>query len=232
MNKSIANKAGAVLLAAMLGACAVTAPTATAPNDMGGSGFLRDYSRLADTKDPQGKPVRAWVSPKLTPANYNAVLLDPLVFYPEPRPNEQVSAAALQQIIAYTNDTLRRSLSQQFRVVDRPGPGVLRIRSAFTSVASEGEGLKPYQFVPMAFVATMAMRAATGTPQRAFIVIETEATDSATGELLGERVRFGTGERLAGVAGQQVVTLDTVKPLLDELAAGAFPELSNYVKPK
>lgn len=84
----------------------------------------------------------------------------------------------------------------------------------------------------MAFVATMAMRAATGTPQRAFIVVETEATDSVTGELLGERVRVGTGERLASIAGQQVVTLETVKPLLDELAAAAFPNLSNYVKPK
>ena len=42
------------------------------------------------------------------------------------------------------------------------------------------------------------------------------------GELLGMRVRVGTGERLAQVAGQQVITLDTVKPLLDDLAAGPF----------
>lgn len=237
MNKAIAEKVGVVFLAAILGACTVTGTTATgtaasAPNATGGSGFLRDYSRLAETKDAQGKAIRAWVSPKLTPANYNAILLEPLVFYPEPRPNEQVNAATLQQILAYANDTLKRSLSQRFRVVDRPGPGVLRLRGAFTSVASEGEGLKPYQYVPMAFVATMAMRAATGTPQRAFILIETEGTDSVTGELLGERTRVATGERLASVAGQQVVTLDTVKPLLDELAAGAFPDLANYVKSK
>lgn len=72
MNKSIADKVGAVLLAAMLGACTVTgpsatAPTATAPGVTGDSGFLRDYSRLAETKDPQGKTIRAWVSPKLSP---------------------------------------------------------------------------------------------------------------------------------------------------------------------
>jgi hypothetical protein len=78
----------------------------------------------------------------------------------------------------------------------------------------------------------MALRTATGTPERAFIVIEVEGTDSVTGELLAQRVRLGTGERLARVAGQQVITLDTVKPLLDELAAGAFPELAKYVKPK
>jgi hypothetical protein len=42
----------------------------------------------------------------------------------------------------------------------------------------------------------------------------------------------GIAERLAKVASQQVITLDTLKPLLDELSAGAFPELANYVKLK
>ena len=144
-----------------------------------------------------------------------------------------MSAATLKQVLAYSNDTLKRSVSQKFKVVDRAGPGVLRMRAAFTGVAAEGEGLKPYQYVPIAFVATMAKRAATGgPPQRAFIVVEVEGTDSVTGELLGQRVRVGTGEQLAKVGDQNVMTLDTLKPLLDELAAGAFPELARYVKPK
>ena len=226
MKKSIAGKVGVVLLAVILGACA------TGTNVTEGSGFLRDYSSLQETKDAQGKTIRAWVSPKLTPANYNAILLDPLVFYPEPRPSEQVSAETLQQIHDYSNGAVKQSLSQRFRVVDRAGPGVLQIRAAITGVAAQGEGLKPYQYVPIAFVATMAARAATGASQRAFIVFEVEGTDSVTGELLAERVRVGTGERLAKVGDQKVITLDTVKPLLDELAAGAFPELAKYVKPK
>lgn len=225
MKESIAGKAGVVFLALILGACA------TGP-EVEGSGFLRDYSSLQESKDAQGKTIRAWVSPKLTPANYDAVLVEPLVFYPEPRPSEQVSAEALQQILAYSNDILKRSLSERFKVVDRAGPGVLRIRAAFTGVVAQGEGLKPYQYVPIAFVVTMAARAATGTPQRAFILVETEGTDSVTGELLGQRIRVGTGERLAKVGDQRVITLDTLKPLLDELAAGAFPELAKYVKPK
>ena len=118
-------------------------------------------------------------------------------------------------------------------MVDRAGPGVLRIRAAFTSLAAQGEGLKPYQYIPVAFVATMAARGATGgAPQRAFIVIEVEGTDSLTGELLATRLRVGTGERLAAIGKQQVITLNTVKPLLDELAAGALPELGKYVKAK
>jgi hypothetical protein len=223
--RSIVAKAGVVLLAVILGGW-------TTRPDAQDSGFLRDYSSLQETKDAQAKSIRAWKSPKLTPEHYNAVLLDPLVFYPEPRPSEHVSAETLQQILAYANDVYKQSLSRNFRVVDRAGPGVLRIRVAFTSVAAQGEGLKPYQLIPVAFLATMASRAAKGVPQRAFIVLETEGTDSVTGELLGLRVRVGTGERLAKFADQNVITLDTVKPLLDELAASAFPELVKHVKPK
>jgi Protein of unknown function (DUF3313) len=228
VKKSIAGRSGAILLVVILGACATGADV----KQTEGSGFLRDYSRLLETKDAQGKAVRVWMSPKLTPANYDAVLVDPLVFYPEPRPNEHVSAETLHQILAYSNDAFRQAVSQRFRVVDRAAPGVLRIRAAFTGVAAQGEGLKPYQYVPIAFVATMAARAATGTPQRAFIVVEVEGTDSVTGELLAVRARLGTGERLTKVAGQNVITLETVKPLLDELAAATFPELSKHVKPK
>ena len=227
MKKWIMGLMGMVVLGGITGPCVGQGSVSAA----GESGFLRDYSSLQQTTDTEGRPIRTWVSPKLTPANYNAILLDPLVFYPEPRPTEQVSAEELQKMLAYSNGALKRALSQRFRVVDRAGKGVVRVRIAFSGVALQGEGLRPFQYIPIALVATMAARAATGgPPQRAFILVETEATDSVTGELLGERVRAATGERLP--AGQKVVTADSLKPLLDELALQAFPELSKYVRPK
>lgn len=198
----------------------------------GDSGFLRDYSQLQEVRDVQGETIRAWVSPKFTPDRYNALLLDPLVFYPEPRPGEQVSAESLQQILAYSNDVFKQSLGERFKIVDRAGPGVVRVRVAFTGVAAQGEGLRPYQLVPAAFVATMAARSVRGAPQRAFIVAEGELTDSVTGELLALKIRVGTGARLASLAGQKVITLDAIKPLLDEMATGVYPNLSQYVKTK
>lgn len=195
------------------------------------SGFLRDYTRLEAGKDSKGVPIRNWVSAKFTPANYNALLLDPIVFYPEPQPSEKVSAAELQRMLAYANEVHKQAVSKRFNLVDRPGPGVVRLRIALTSVAAKEEGLKPYQLVPLAFLATMASRAAKGgAPQRALIIVEAEATDSTTGELLASRVRVGTGERLAKEANVDVVTLAAVKPILDELAEDAFEELPTYLK--
>ncbi len=136
-------------------------------------------------------------------------------------------------MLDYSNETLRRSLSQRFNVVDRPGPGVGRLRVAFSGVGAQGEGLKPYQYVPIALVATIASRAATGgAPQRAFILVEVEGSDSVTGELLAQRVKVGTGERLKSVKSEGPLTLEDVKPLLDELAAQSFPEMAKYVKAK
>ena len=97
------------------------------------------------------------------------------MFYPEPRPSEKVSAEVLQQILDYANSQLRQALGKRFTMVDQAGPGVARLRIAITSVAAKKEGLKPYQLVPLAFVVTMASRAAEGTPQKAAIVVESEA---------------------------------------------------------
>ena len=197
------------------------------------SGFLRDYTRLQASKDAKGVPIRNWVSSRFTPANYKALLVDPITFYPEPQPSEKVSAAELQRMLAYTNEVHKQAVSKRFKLVDRAGPGVVRLRIAITSVAAREEGLKPQQLVPLAFAATMASRAAKGgAPQRAFLLVEAEATDSTTGELLGSRVRVATGERLGKVANVDVVTLDAVKPILDEIAEDAYEELPKYLKGK
>jgi hypothetical protein len=197
------------------------------------SGFLRDYTRLQASKDAKGVPIRNWVSSRFTPANYKALLVDPITFYPEPQPSEKVSAAELQRMLAYTNEVHKQAVSKRFKLVDRAGPGVVRLRIAITSVAAREEGLKPQQLVPLAFAATMASRAAKGgAPQRAFLIVEAEATDSTTGELLGSRVRVATGERLGKVANVDVVTLDAVKPILDEIAEDAYEELPKYLKGK
>ena len=141
-----------------------------------------------------------------------------------------MSAETLQQILAYLNDALKRSLSERFGVVDRAGPRVLRIRTAVTGVAAEDEGLKPYQYVPIALVATMASRSASGTPQRAFMEGEEEGTDKRHRRVAGAEGAMATGERLSRV-GDAKSSFDTLKPVLDEVAAGVFRILRGTSSP-
>ncbi|SAL03765.1 hypothetical protein AWB81_06502 [Caballeronia arationis] len=69
MKRSFAGKVSLILVAVMLGGMA-SQPSAP----LEGSGFLRDYSDLAETKDARGNTIWASASPKLKPANYNAIL--------------------------------------------------------------------------------------------------------------------------------------------------------------
>lgn len=222
-----------MFLAAAACSVAMANSTGALAEEQKNSGFLPDYSRLEEKQDDKGKPYRIWVSPKLTPKNYHTLIAEPIVFYPEPRPSEKVSAQALKDILKYTNDLLRHTLSRRgVKLVDRPGPGVAKLRIAITSVVAKEEGLAPHQYIPIAFLVTMASRAASGTPERARLVAETEVRDSVTGELLGLKVRAGTGERLAEIGEQKVITLETVKPILDEIAEHGFEDAPKYIQTK
>jgi hypothetical protein len=196
------------------------------------SGYLKDYSDLTETKDSKGEAFYRYVSPKFTPSNYHAVILESVEFYPKPEPTEQLSQETMNQIRDYLNQSLRQIAGDRVQLTNKPGPGVARLHVAITAVAGEKKGLKVYQFVPAAFVATMVVRGVSGTPEEARLVLEVQAVDSVSGETLLKSVRIGTGETLKKVEGQRVVTLEAVKPLIDRWAEGAGAAVTTYIQAK
>lgn len=198
------------------------------------SGFLKDYSQLHQEDAPGGGTRLVYRNPQFTPARYSAVLLEPVQFYPEPQPTEQASMATLNEIRGYTNQVLRQKIGQQVRVVDKAGPGVARVRVAITAVGSETASLKAYQYIPIAFVVTAAMAGVEGgRPQDASIALESQVTDSVTGQLLYASVRGGTGERIESeTQAKGTVQAADLKPLIERWAAGAASEVGNYVVSK
>ena len=192
------------------------------------SGYLKDYSGLTTYQDALGSTVMRSVNPKFTPQNYKAVMLEKVELYPAPQPTDQVSADTLAGIAKYADSQLRDALGGQVKLVTTPGPGVARLRVAITGSSVEKEGLKPYQYIPVAFLLTAAKNAASGSPHKAKIFVEAEATDSVTGERLLAAVREGTGDTFDG----EKVTVDSLKPLLGKWMAGAVNEVPKFVAPK
>jgi hypothetical protein len=231
MRKPTLSGASAVIVAAMiLGGCA---STSDAPTQSEYSGFLPNYSDLTQASDPNGETFLRYASPKLTPANYSAVIVEPVTFYPKAEPTEQVSQATLDQIRGYGTTCLRQAIASRVQVVDTPGPGVVKLQVALTGVASTKAGLKPYQYVPQAFVVSMAVDAVAGAPQQAKLLVEAMGTDSITGEVLSKVVRTHTGERLARVASNEpVVTFESVKPIMDEWCDSVSKSVAQYIKPR
>ena len=210
MIKSLA----AILMAVLLASCASTGGDSGASSKKY-SGFLKDYSLLKEAKDADGKPVMRYVSPRLTGQNYQQVMLDPVVFYPELKPSATADAATLESVRRHLEQTLRAKLGARVPLAKAPGPGVARMRVAITSVNVQEAALKAYQYIPLAFVIHKVSDAATGATMVTIVFVEAEITDSVSGELLAEAVKQGDGATLN--EGTPVTAADVV-PLLDRWA--------------
>lgn len=199
------NKALSLITIVAIGAAVAGCATSSGEH----SGFLKDYSQLAPAKDAMGEPVMRYVSPKLTSGAYKKVLIDPVQFYPTPQPSETVDQSTLTAIRNYVDKGLRERMGAKVPLASGPGPDVVRLRPAITAVATETTDLKPYQYIPVAFIVTTAM----GRSKQAAIQMEFEAVDSMTSERLGAAVRKGAGAKLEG--NEEKLTLEQVRPLLD-----------------
>jgi len=108
-------------------ACAAKQSGAARP-----SGFLRDYSQLA--KGKEGEAQLVYVNPHADFRKYTKILIEPVTIWDDaqtatiPRDEAQLLADEL-------DDALRFTLRADFKLVERAGPDVLRLRSAITEAA-------------------------------------------------------------------------------------------------
>ena len=190
------------------------------------SGFLGNaYSKLKDVESPSGEKAKRWIAPSVTPGKYEALLIDKTVLYPEPKGTAQASLATLREISAYLDEALRRELAGVVPLVAEPGPKTLRLRPAITAIAAKDMGLKPYQFLPIAFIATGGK-----TAKKASLATEYEIQDVDSGEVVGAGMRESAGQELKSPTDK--LTLDNVKPAIDLWAkdARAFIEAEKLRK--
>jgi len=181
------------------------------------SGFLSDYSRLKEAKSPSGVEVMRWVDPKLDLSRYNAVYIEPTQFYPKPQATTRIPDSTLRGINDYYNQALKRELARSLPLANGPGPGVMVVRAAITAVSSKTQSLKPYEYVPVAFLAA-AVSTGTGIrDQETTLGTEAQFLDGANGKVVAEVVRKGTGKPLSNDS--QVMKADDVKSVIDGWAS-------------
>ena len=206
-------------------AMAGCASKVTSPDEY--SGFLSDYSQLKEAKSPSGVEVMRWVDPQLDLSRYTAVYIEPTQFYPKPQATTKIPESTLNGINTYFNQALKRELGKSLPLANGPGPGVMVVRAAITAVSSKTEGLKPYEFVPVALVAA-AVSTGTGIrDQETTLGTEAQFLDGANGKVLAQVVRKGTGKPLSNDS--QVMKADDVKGVIDGWASDLH---QSYVKLK
>ena len=125
--------------------------TSTPPNKpLNFSGFLGNYSGLRPASDGSG----AWNyrKPNVDFKPYTQIMLDPLVIWPSTQSTYGgLDASTAWRLARAFEDQMRQALAGGYKVVDRPGPGVLRLRAALTDIVLERPGVEsPGPLIPMA----------------------------------------------------------------------------------
>lgn len=161
------------------------------------SGFLRDYRDLKPGKKDEALLV--YFRPGVDWTKYDAIFLEPVTIWGDVKSGflQGVPRDEAQVLADYLDASLRNSLSKDYRLVDKPAPGTLRLRVAIT----EAEG----STVPLDLVSTVIpqLRALStvkriGTGTDAFVGkagIEGEIQDSMTEQRLAAAVDRHVGTK-------------------------------------
>ena len=97
------------------------------------SGFLSDYSQLKP--DPTFDGARRYQNPAKPLNQYRKFMLDPVVVHFAPNAKgTAISPGELKKLADYFHDRAVEELSKRYQVVQKPGPGVLRVRAAITDI--------------------------------------------------------------------------------------------------
>ncbi len=208
---------GVLLLTVIFSSAAWTDEHATQASAVSG-GYLGEeiYQKLEDVESSSGRMVKRWIGPKLSFANYKTLLVEDVIFHPEPKEDAQIKKENLEAIRAYFTLKLRERLGDIFTLAEEPGAGVMRIRVAITGVDIKTQGMKGYEVLPVAAVFG-GVKALTGSRKREVrIFIEAKVSDSLTDETIGAAVERTAAESLKNK--REELELDHMQGNLKELA--------------
>ncbi len=172
-----------------------------------GSGFMKDYSMLQPGEKNEAAMV--YIKDGVDWNSYDAVMIDPVtVWYDSDADYQGIHPRNLMALGDYFEKAMVRNLQDGYRIVARPGPGVLRLRTAITDVVPSNPTMDTITgIVPQARAISTVARLTTGSDLYVGQAsAEAELLDSQTGERLGAVV-----DRRVGTKGLIEVEKDPLK---------------------
>lgn len=166
------------------------------------SGFLPNY-KVMQPVDNTPKDIRAWryLKPGLFVSSYTAVMIEPVYLN-----HREYTKEITPEVIAQTKKILEEAIRQavlrrgDIKIVNQPGPGVLRVAVAITGAEISADGLRPWNFTPIGLAANANTYAASVNSRTPALVMENRITDSQSREFIagdmvavqGEPFRLGS----------------------------------------
>jgi hypothetical protein len=203
LHDSVSRTTRLLCVLGLLGVALSVAACATTRQSRGSgtqSGFLGVYSDLREGEGDEAQLI--YIADSASWSQYDAIHIDSVTLWRDAK-TEDVSEEDQQRLTDYLYKVLHEQLGQDYRIVEVPGPGVLRLRAAIT----EAKGAKVVMntitsIVPQLRMATTIVGMAAGTSVLVGKVgLEGELTDSRTGQRLAALVdeRQGTKALRGGI---------------------------------
>lgn len=167
--------------------------------DVKESGFLKDYSGLQ--RGGEGEPRLVYYNTNTDIRIYHSIKLDPVAAYlGEHSRLKNLSKEDRQVLLNYFDAALRKQLSEDYRLVDETGPGVMHIRLAMTDAHGSKMVMDTLSTItPIGIAASALERVALGeTLAVGSACVEAEVLDGATGERLAAMVDQRAGAKVTG----------------------------------
>ena len=157
------------------------------------SGFLRDYSQLAEREGFDAQEV--YVSPDAVWKSYNAVYIESVTLWVSDE-SKKPKAEEQKMLTDLLYKGLHDKIAEKFTIADKPGPGVIKIRAALTEAKGARVALNTVTTVVPQLRAVSTI-AGLGTDTAALVgaaSMEAEASDGITDDRLAAVVdsRAGT----------------------------------------
>lgn len=178
------NKAKWALLSA-----AIVATVAFAAENLIQSGFMTDYSQLKKVDDSISDYRYVAEGAVERVAQYDAVMIDqPEIFIANDSPYRGAKPKHLDALAEALRAGVISALSENYYVVDRPGPNVLYIRPALTNLRLTKKKKSILGYTPVGLVGGAVVGAATSDLAKKAnlqdVILEAEVYDSMTEERL------------------------------------------------
>lgn len=199
---SIGKACTAIGIAALflsIGGCA--APEAGAPStgsiasdnrQVAQVGFLSEPARLR--ANPAAEGALCWTRPGVNWKSYDKVMIERIQLYLDPKSSADhpIDPTDLKTLVDYFDASLVKNISPVVPLVDQPGPGVLRVKLALTSLVPTNTAQSlagtaiPYGFVAEAGAGAATGRPAGSTPYMGRTGLQAQFRDGASGQVVGE----------------------------------------------
>jgi hypothetical protein len=165
------------------------------------SGFLENYPEFGPGRD--GGVDLLYLKEGVDFKKYNKVMMDHVVFYfNKDAEYKGINSHEMNKMSEAFHKAFIKELKPYFRVVDKPGPDVMRIRTAVTDIVASKPGLSvTTTIVPTALAFSFVKKAVTGSHTGVGQAsIEAEILDSLTNERIGAAIDKRAGKKSEGAS--------------------------------